>query len=551
MEFNKIKSKIINFNKTNNLSKEDYKFQDFINFLDETTDDNIPIIINGNGIWVFSLIISKNKLTEDNTDKLFDWEIYSALYGYYRYSTGEYSLSKPCENCMPKEILEDAIPVFFQREMFSGHKFDVELNQQIAHILEVSKLNDSNNYYKLEKGDYVKVVEGENNQISIYTLNKKDLDKFLSISNSVLVRFFISSINKKDVDLELYEERIKNKDSDIYYEYYQNSELNFSIKQVKGFQIVHPEIKIKEYEEKKEFENFIIKDLETGHLMEHTCNPDNVSNMITKTNYPRDLSQAYFNKKVLDKYESDSEKYIIRDRLICCRDYWDLRYFMSDDKSQVIIYLCDLSSLPLEEQKYWRCFNENPSSSIPEHIIKNDFIGSWHDSFDPLKMLKTILKQFPKCKIDENEVDLWIEKNKGSIRSLDNIKYLRTGSKNEWEYEINKAQQIFVEGFNKKTINKIATHYNCSTGGNNSIDNLSEILNVLKIDTGQINAIINPLQELYRYRNDVNHSRNTVKYPSELPEELIEIYNNLIRRLYFSFEYLSRIIKSGKLNLKH
>ena len=421
MNLNSIKSRLINFNKSSNLSKETYAFGDLIDFLQESSNDWIPMIINGECTWLFSLIVPKDKLTEGCIDKLLKWDIHAARYGYYRDHTNKYFLSKPCESCMPKDILEDAIPVFYQREMFAGKKFDVELNQQIAHVLELAKLDESNNYYKLEKGDFVKVVESNDGVISSHVLRQEELDKFLSISNSVLIRFFKSSIFGKDVVLNTIDKTVKNEEEDIYYNYYQNTDYNYSIKLIKGFQIIHCEKEYDEFEKETEFETFLVKDFESGEVIEHTCHPDKISNMFVENDYPRDLSMVFFDKEVMYKYENDSEKYTIRDRSIECRDYWYLGYSMSDDKSQVIIYLCELSKLPYEEQKHWKRFNEEPKSKLPKHVIKNDFNGEWHDCIDPLKMLRSILREFPKCKFSGTEVELWVEKNKGSIRSLDNL----------------------------------------------------------------------------------------------------------------------------------
>lgn len=71
-------------------------------------------------------------------------------------------------------------------------------------------------------------------------------------------------------------------------------------------------------------------------------------------------------------------------------------------------------------------------------------------------------------------------------------------------------------------------------------------MEAIEIEGVIVDAIVKPLEELDSYRNDVDHARDTVKYPSDLPEDLIGIYNNLIRRLLYSFEYLSKIIKEGK-----
>ena len=549
VNLNDIKSRLKNFNKSSSLSKETYKFEDFIDFLQKSSKDMIPMVINGDNIWLFSLIVPKDKLVDGYIGKLLNWNIHAARYGYYRNHNNKYFLSKPYESCIPKDILEDAIPVFYQREVFAGKKFDVELNQQISHVLELAKLDEvdePNNYYKLEKGDFVKVVEGDNDVISLHVLRQEELDKFLSISNSVLIRFFESYISGKDVTLNPIDKTVKNEEKNIYYNYYQNTDYNYSTKLIKGFQMIHCKKEYDEFEKETDFETFLINDFESGELIEHTCNPDKISNMFVKKDYPRDLSMVFFDKEVMYKYEKDSEKFTIRDRSIECRDYWYLRYSMSDDKSQVIVYLCDLSKLPYEEQKHWKRFNEEPNSKLPKHVIKNDFKGEWHDCVDPLKMLITTLREFPKCKFSGTEVEIWVEKNKGSIRSLDNIKYLKYGTKDEWEIKIDNACQIFVEGLNKNAINTLAKHFDCSVGGSKSINNLRGCLEAIEIEGDIVDAIVKPLEELDAYRNDVDHARSTVKYPSDLPENLIGIYNNLIRRLLYSFEYLSKIIKEGK-----
>ena len=208
MNLNDIKSRLKNFNKSSSLSKETYKFEDFIDFLQKSSNDMIPMVINGEGVWLFSLIVPKDKLVDGYIDKLLNWDIHAVRYGFY------------------------------QREVFAGKKFDVELNQQISHVLELSKLDEvdePNNYYKLEKGDFVKVVEGDNEVISLHVLRQEELDKFLSISNSVLIRFFESYISGKDVTLNPIDKTVENEEENIYYNYYQNTDYNYSTKLIKGF----------------------------------------------------------------------------------------------------------------------------------------------------------------------------------------------------------------------------------------------------------------------------------------------------------------------------
>ena len=159
------------------------------------SNDMIPMIINGEGMWLFSLVVPKDKLVDGYVDKLINWSIHAARYGYYRNHNNEYFISEPSEGCRPKEILEDAIPLFYQREMFAGKKFDVELNQQISHVLELARFDEPNSYYKLEKGDFVKVVEGGDDKripLKAMKLNKG----YLILEITGLISVFLQAVLK-------------------------------------------------------------------------------------------------------------------------------------------------------------------------------------------------------------------------------------------------------------------------------------------------------------------------------------------------------------------
>ena len=169
-----------------------------------------------------------------------------------------------------------------------------------------------------------------------------------------------------------------------------------------------------------------------------------------------EISQVFFNRRVLSEYQNDSEKYDITNRYIECKGIWSLRYSLSDDKSQVIVYIGDLSNLPEYEQKRWKSFNEEPKSKISEHVYTTDFLGEWDKVIDPLIEMKKCLSNFPSFYIGENEYKLWEEKNKGNIRTLDNLQYIKYPTKESWELEIKKLHQILIEGFNKKNISKLS-----------------------------------------------------------------------------------------------
>lgn len=544
MKFDKIKSFIANFNKTSKFQEENYEFADFINFLKNSTEDFVPVVINGNGIWMHSLVVPNSNLVNLCFDELLGWGIDSSSYGYECDVSNNFQLSNPWDNYFPSDILNNALPIFFDRPVFEFQESRIEFNQQFAHILDIATKTDSEDFYKLEKGDFKKVVQIFEENYSIYSLDKIELDKLLSITDSTLIRFFDCRISCNDINLNETEKTIHKGELDTHYYFVQSNIFGISSKHIRGFQIIECDNQYYEYEE-KEYEEFTIKDFKTGDTKICSCNPNELSNYFIKSDNPHELSTVFFDKRIFHEFDNDSEKYSITDRKIHCRGYWSLDYTMSNDKSQVIVYIIDLARLPYEVQKYWKSFNVHPDSELPDHVIKNDIEGVWHEDFDPLNELKNLLRNFPTFNIDGNESLMWKERNLHNIRGLNDLKYLRFGTKDEWEKEIDKLCQVLVEGLYERNINKLAKKFGCYDEELGSLKQLNQCMSIFGVDEKIKGVIMAPLFELNDYRINVDHAQSDYSYPAELPNELVEIYNNLIKSLFFSFEYLSREIKDG------
>ena len=126
---------------------------------------------------------------------------------------------------------------------------------------------------------------------------------------------------------------------------------------------------------------------------------------------------------------------------------------------------------------------------------------------------------------------------------MDNLNYVKLGTKNEWEDEIQTLHLNIVAGFNNDTIKLIARKMECYEKGYLSLKLLENCLNNLKdIPSSEVEQIMAPLFELNYYRSKVISHTTGEKYP----EENLQInFKRLIMNLNISISFLSNIIKAG------
>lgn len=509
---------------------------DFLKFL-LGYDGFIPIYILNESLLVYSLVMPKNRLTGGFDKELLNWDLnIGAQYGWgYNYKK-EKVLFNPHSESKPSWLSEGE-PIFFFRKVFNHTIPHIELNQKIAHILDIFDYPPKNGYCKLdENGDYSIVATSEDsNGLKLCTMVDEDLYWYLDLTDSVLIRFFDVKINV------LEKESLVNdfKKKEIYVlEPMQDIETDI-LYSLRGFQIIRS--KFIEDAEKK-YETFWIHDIETKEVFEWSCNPNKLGNVFEPSQLPFEISPAYFDSEVLYRYTDDKEKYTIntRNRLIECRGGWSLRYGVTGE-NRIFVYIKDLSKLPYNEQMYWRSFNkEFKSDYLPEHIIKTDFEGKWHDLKDSLNALISILNNFPSVIINDNEVKLWELKKSANIND---IVPLLTDSKKKWEEQIIVLHHILIEGLNSKKIKKIAKNKGCFVKKFKSVKQLEQCLIAEGVSEKDIYIIMTPLKELVTKRDEIAHYHP--KYPLNLEKD----YKILLENCYKSMEKLAEIIKTNVLNI--
>lgn len=540
MNKEEIKNFLNNFHDKNKLN-ESYKFEDALNFLLNSKYEKVPIISYAEGIWINSIIVPKTDLPDNYIEKLLEWNIFTSSYSYWT-SNDKFRLSEPCESYKPHEILAKATPIFLERDIFNHTATSIEINQKISHRLDIAEFKEKNHFYKLDKyGDKIEVASiTKDNNITLCLLNKKELDNYLNISDSVLIRFFNISILEEPHPLDSSTNIVKLDADEIYYKNHtQYSNLKKpTFREIRGFQIIRNDEKLED-EEKINYQNFKVLNLKTGEVTINSCNPNRLGNPFVKSEYIDEISPAFFRTDVFKKYH-DSDKYLIDNRYIECKGVWSLRYSLSDDKSQVIVYIKDLGGLPEYEQIYWKSFNVEPKSKISEHIFRTDFLGEWDDVIDPLKCLKECLNNFPSCKIEGEEIKIWIENNKKNIRTLDNLQYIKHPTKEIWEFEVKKLHQLIVEGLVGKNIDIISKKLNCYESNLKPLKQLKKCINTL-YSNKVADYIMDPLIKLNKDRNTIEHANNENNYPNDF----IQDYNDRIKSCYISMTWLSNKIKKG------
>lgn len=547
MILNNIKEFIIKFKDLKKLNDATYKFEDLIEFLKNSLSNEVPLIAYGESFYIHSLIVPKENLTTDSTKELLNWSFYRSGYG-YAHNNGEYRLTEPCESYKPNNLLKNATPPFIERNIFEGTATEIDINQKISNRLDIARIDTESNFYKLNKNyeheEVAKIIRDD--KITLCTLNREEIDKYLTISNSILIRFFDALIYEHIEFCKELEEIIELPESNIYFNYITNEKS--SKKWIRGFQLIDYENRYDEHEtEKINYQTFIIQDYDTKEIIEHTCNPNKLSNRFNNSDEPFELSNVFFKPEVLRDYKGDSEKFQISDRRISKGNYWDLNYSMSDDESQIIVYLIDLGHLPESEQMHWKIFNEKPHSKLSEQVYKQDFLAEWIENENTLEKLKRLLKEFPECEIDGNKLQIWKERNQTNIRNINNLQYVRYGSKEEWENEIEKLCQIVVEGLRFKSIKKISEKLGCYDESLKSIKLLKKCLESKGYENEKIEKIIEPLETLNRKRINIDHPKTENIYP----ENLIEDYANVLNNIYASLKSLKEIIDSGEFNFNN
>lgn len=266
----------------------------------------------------------------------------------------------------------------------------------------------------------------------------------------------------------------------------------------------------------KEYATFITQDWKNGRVCEVSCSPDAMASYFEKDSpLPFQISPVFFNARVLDKYRADSEKYLLRDRSIVCRNAWSLETYDVNEAGQVHTYIRYLGNLPYSEQLYWKSFNEAPKGPISRRSFQTDIRGQFDEQPDPLRELKAAIKQV------HSSGSKWFTLRDESL--LDKIHYPLTDSKDVWDSTLLGLAKSVVEGISRAYF-EVRTKSSGAKGDPKwaSIRWLEEWLIVVGTDQEVIAECVMPLKDLQGLRTKL--SAHTGK------DEAARIRSGLLRK---------------------
>ena len=397
------------------------------------------------------------------------------------------------------------------RRSFTGvdqGRTPVELSQKLVHSLDLYWVEERSAFCRLDdRGDIEDVIRvlwlkrptAPWHEV-VVTVLTEDLRTYMAVSDmSLVLDFDFTRFNPKDFGGWHSEGQSRKKAAaDLFYTLCRTDTASY----VNGCMILRPtatvadlvqEWKDEDDPKNKRYATFKILDWKNRQRVETSCAPEFLSNYFETSDKPFAISPAFFRADVLLRFKADPEKFDLTDRTIGCRNAWYLKTYDINETGQVHTYIGYLANLPYEEQLYWQSFNEWPKGPISKRAFENDFEGKFSSEYDPLHMLKYKIRQ-----LDESPPAWW--KPRGD-EILDAARYPATDSVSEWGDEVLALDQLIVEGFLQKPLQKLATAAGRAIEKDwQSLRLLQDNLQAQGRDVEEVKAITEPLVRLHRLR---------------------------------------------------
>ena len=323
------------------------QFKDWIDFIKKDNNKKWiklykSIKEDNENLVIYSCLIKKNYVTEALKDYTWDFHI------------TDISASK------------NVFPLLVKRHFYGIKKDYWEITEDIIYffnLFEEGDKNDKKFSYIDNNGDVEEVILISDTEVKI---KNSFIKEYLYDKGLVLVQFFdLFRYSKKSInDLRLKKiNRERKGGNHIYHQVLTDDSTGLKDKKLTasliGKKIISPTNSFKPeiFNEKKEYEEFIIGVDKDGKKQYFTCNEEKLKNFFgANKNHPHYLTPVYFKKKVLDKYYNHPAKYSVSDGYLKCGSLWELRIDNSH-KDHVMVFLGDLGHILDKEQKHWKQYN--------------------------------------------------------------------------------------------------------------------------------------------------------------------------------------------------
>lgn len=512
------------------------------------------LIIHGSGNYSFicSVLVSEDNVSPLDQDDLLCWNTDStASLARYNWEMGKEEVwIERNELSLSCKTLENAKRLVFGRHFDGLQAKDssyLEVLQEYVHLNEIHWRAEQRAYCCFDKyGDFDHIVSVSSHQntidVNLVSFKREQLELYLAASKAVLIRMFdFTLFNQGNFNgwPEGDEEKIIESDSFFYFQKVIDGHAGYT----RGVQIIRPSRSKTEmfasYTEQwsghaeTEYVEFIAQDLRNEQITKISTDPEATTNYFQAqwNSLPFELSPVFFRPEVLQKYKTDSDKYTVRERDIHCRGAWMLRRYDVNDAGQVHAYICDLRSLPYQEQLYWLSFNEEPKTVISERAFQNDFKGAWTAHPSPLVDVVSIARRW-----SESGCTWWKLREEAL---LERVNIPLTGSRDEWASAFGLLANLVIEGFQIRPIRARLKETNIAFGeGDKSLALLEKFLiGHDKLDDGQK---LEGLRIVQRIRNIGSSAHPRDRTASDLANDALKGHCTFASH----FESVCRTVKS-------
>lgn len=512
------------------------KFDDALEFLEESLHGSVPVYLSlhspQTSVFLAAVFIPVSELTSEARNELLGWNtsVVDQKWGYgggfHEDGSPDYSLIPPFAWERPA-VLQKAVPIIWRREnaLEKGRPTYYEANPEITHVHDLHWVEERSAYCTLDEiGEVREVIRIKSNpkedRIDEITVEDDVLAKHMALGSYALVRFFdidryhsiqVAGAARPDHDAA---EQITRRSLRARLTPTRRTGNGLLRAYLRGVQLANPprgEAKKALLADRhdRRYVTFIAQDFKHDRIAELSCAPDELDNYFTDTGKPFETTPAFFRREVLLKYQSDSDKYTVRDREISCRSTWSLRFDVNEE-GQVHAYLYELQRLPYAEQQYWRAFNEEPKGPISKRSFKTDFEGSWDIEPEPLSALKARLGAPIKLSLSATDSRvIWAPSP--NPHALDDVHYLAGVSQKEWGQAIGALHRLVVEGLQESVIRKLAVALGEDAKALEplrSIKLLERVLSRLGLPGNAVTQIVQPLTTLTHLRNKTSSHRS-------------------------------------------
>ena len=420
-------------------------------------------------ILINAVLLPRTAIHELNREELLSWGFsdiryvahYDIPYWYGDEEPEDMYLSIEQAEHIHGTIWRDALPLVYRR-YFPGMDDPttqrLELLQTFRHVLDVDWVSHRHAYCLLnDRGDLEDIISVTHDEdIRLVTCKTSFLDEYLLATETVLALQFDFTLYRRGVawlDLPRDMEHVVHTPTEnlVYRQASQESVLGHA----RGVHVIPPSVSkddaIRSIRDRwhigprdDEGVEFLVVDWRYKRLLTVSSAKSAYTNRFQrKEGLPFDLSPAFFDSRVLERYTGHRERYTVEDRLISCRGIWSLRSYGVNKAGQVFAYLCDLGDMPIPEQEHWKLYNRKPKAWLPESAIRTDFLGQVSE-FTPTQRMRYILNQW-----DWSQVSWW----KTSSEGIDKDTPIpRSDSRDMWSKVLQTTVQLVIEGFQASVI---------------------------------------------------------------------------------------------------